>query len=92
MENKLQIKYKYNNKNYLWRQHENGDLLNNHPTTTNNRGINIKSKHQGITEILWRYNNSNSNRSLPGWCNWEEKYETTDQFQTYVMIDNQYLL
>ena len=69
---------------------KNGGLFNNHPTTTNNKGINIKHKYQGIAQNLLQEN-------LPSWGKFsdniyrifillgsvllEEKYESTNQFR-----------
>ena len=39
---------------------ENGDLLNDHPTNNNNKGINMKRKYQVIAQNLLRKN-------LPPW-------------------------
>ena len=44
------------------RQNENGGFLNDHPTTTNNKGISMKRKYQGIARNLLRENS-------PSWGN-----------------------
>ena len=67
------------------------NFLNDHRTTNNNRGINIKLKERAIARNLLQKNSppwgkfSGDTKGiliLPSSVLLEEKYETTDRFRT----------
>ena len=71
------------------RQNENGDLLNDHPTNNNKRGINIKPKYQAIARNLLRKNSPTWGKFigdtkgiliLPGSCNGRTNSNRRKQF------------